>query len=283
VVDRLPLWPVGGSGELVGRRWIEAAEEAIGLLRRSRIVCLVGRAGMGKTRVLRYIESKLNDYVTFFIDCTELWDRSLGGVARWIAVRGWWSVVELVKKVGGSRGRGCRLVEVFKRGGGWGLAEYASNMPSDFLLELGEVAKAAGFKGVVLLLDELVVSFDDPKAFEAIYALHRLRNVDSDNVRAVATMLPEVFESLLVRDPPLGSVLQHSMVVLPDVPTSDELVEILSYYFPDMGPDRLRLLVNYVVSERPNLTVRDAIFLARKIYENPKLLEKSLGVELTIE
>jgi hypothetical protein len=87
------------------------------------------------------------------------------------------------------------------------------------------------------------------------------------NASFLVTVLPEVYEKIVERIPPLGNFFMHITVQLPDVVPEDEVEDIVSVYCPEKAS-----LARKILAEKPDVTVRELLLELNNI---------SLGVGLT--
>ncbi len=233
----IPAWPVARRGlRLVGRRWAEALEELSALASRYPLSALIGRSGMGKTQLLYALCERID---CIYIDATELPQRDLAHVA---AVVAWRLAV-------GSKTR-SKITDVYRRYGFQGILSLAQGDPSWTLSSALDLAQGR----LVVALDEWIPSPEDPQFFQAASALHRIRNMGLNKAGFVVSFLPEVYEKLASKVPPLGNVLTAVSVQLPDVLAEDEAWEIASAYCPE----RAKLAIS-LLRARPEATIRELL------------------------
>ncbi|MFN7106159.1 MAG: AAA family ATPase [Pyrobaculum sp.] len=236
----IPKWPVANaSSKLGGKSWRRAVESLIKLTSSFPMSILLGRAGMGKTQVALEVCKKVD---CIYIDLTEVGERDMASVVAAVAWR-------LLAKYGRREVKN-KVVEVYKRHRYEGLLSLARGDPTWTLQTTLELVE----NKVVVALDELLPSPEDPKFFEAAYILHRIRNMNLHNASFLVTMLPEVYEKVVEKVPPLGNFFSYITVQLPDVVPRDEVEEIVSTYCPGRGKEALRML-----EERPDATIRDIL------------------------
>lgn len=235
----VPSWPVAREDmPLAGRSWLKAAEALAALARAYPMAVLVGRAGMGKTQVLYHVCRALD---CIYVDMTEASERTAAEVAALVAWRA------LSRAGPGARGR---LAEAYRRYGYEGLRSLARGDPT---WTLKAALELMGGRAVVAL-DELLPSSEDPRFFEAAYVLHRIRNMALPGSSFLVSMLPDVYEKVVDRIPPLGNMLLHVTVQLPDVVAEEEAREIVAAYCPERAREVRRLL-----EARPDMTVRELL------------------------
>ncbi|ACB39053.1 hypothetical protein [Pyrobaculum neutrophilum] len=236
----IPRWPVAGeSFQLGGRTWIRAAETLVKLTSAFPMAVLLGRAGMGKSQVAYEVCRMTN---CIYIDLTEVGERNMANIAAIVAWR-------ILAKYGGRDPRN-RVAEAYRKFGYEGLLSLARGDPAWTLRTALELAGPR----VVVVLDELLPSAEDPKFFDVAYILHRVRNMHLPNASFLVTMLPEVYEKIVERIPPLGNFFLHITVQLPDVIPEDEVEEIVSVYCPEKAE-----LARKILAERPDATVRELL------------------------
>jgi hypothetical protein len=249
----IPKWPVASDRyKLGGKSWLRAVDLLIKLTSTFPMAILLGRAGMGKSQVAYEVCRRTN---CIYVDLTEVGERNIANVAAIVAWR-------LLTKYGGKDSRN-RVVEVYKKFGYEGLLSLAKGDPAWTLKTALELVGAR----TVIVLDELLPSAEDPKFFEVAYILHRIRNMHLHNASFLVTMLPEVYEKIVERIPPLGNFLTHITVQLPDVVPEDEVEDIVSVYCPERAG-----LARKILAEKPDVTVRELLLELNNI---------SLGVGLT--
>ncbi|MEM1598942.1 MAG: AAA family ATPase [Pyrobaculum sp.] len=237
---RIPKWPVAGEGyRLGGRSWQRAVEMLVKMTSAFPMAILLGRAGMGKSQVAYEVCKKTN---CIYVDLTEVGERSMANVAAVIVWR-------ILTRFGG-RDQKNRVVEVYKKFGYEGILSLARGDPAWTLRTALELAGGR----TVIVLDELLPSAEDPKFFEVAYILHRIRNMHLENASFLVTMLPEVYEKIVERIPPLGNFFQHVTVQLPDVVPEEELDDIVAAYCPGKVEAARKIL-----AERPDATVREIL------------------------
>lgn len=214
---RIPEWPVASPEVgLTGKRWIAVAEDLAKLALKYPLAALVGRAGMGKSLVLLHVCGRLEDCV--YLDATELPERSLAYIAAIVA----WRLAPKLQPKG-------RIAGVYKKYGFQGLLSLAQGDPGWLLSQtLAEYGPR-----VVVAVDELIPSPEDPAFFQAASALHRLRNMALKSAGFIFSFLPEVYEKLAEKIPPLGNILSSFSVQIPDVLDEDDVVEIIGRYCPE--------------------------------------------------
>ncbi|MGC8973057.1 MAG: AAA family ATPase [Thermoproteus sp.] len=233
----IPSWPVAKrDAKLAGRRWIQALEELAELASRYPLSALIGRAGMGKTQVL-YALCERTDCI--YIDATEFPERSLAYMA---AVVAWRLAARSTAR--------SKVVDVYRRYGFQGLLSLAQGDPSWTLSAALDLAPGR----VVVALDEWMPSPEDPQFFQAASALHRIRNMGLDRAGFVVSFLPEVYEKLASKIPPLGNILTAVSVQLPDVLAEEDAEEIAAAYCPERTKAAVSLL-----RARPDITVRELL------------------------
>ncbi len=142
------------------------------------------------------------------------------------------------------------MVEVYRRFGYEGLLSLARGDPAWTLRTALELAGTR----TVIVLDELLPSAEDPKFFEVAYILHRIRNMHLSNASFLVTMLPEVYEKIVERIPPLGNFFIHITVQLPDVIPEEEVEDIVSVYCPEKTD-----LARKILAEKPDATIRELL------------------------
>ena len=200
---------------------------------------LLGRAGMGKTHVAYEVCRRTN---CIYVDLTEVGERNMANV---VAIVVW----RLLARHGG-RDVKNRVAEVYRRFGYEGLLSLARGDPAWTLRTALELAGTR----TVIVLDELLPSAEDPKFFEVAYILHRIRNMHLSNASFLVTMLPEVYEKIVERIPPLGNFLIHITVQLPDIIPEEEVEDIVSVYCPEKTD-----LARKILAEKPDATIRELL------------------------
>jgi len=236
----IPKWPVAGDGfKLGGKSWLRAADSLVKLTSAFPMAVLLGRAGMGKTHVAYEVCRRTN---CIYVDLTEVGERNMANV---VAIVVW----RLLARHGG-RDVKNRVVEVYKKFGYEGLLSLARGDPAWTLRKALELAGTR----TVIVLDEFLPSAEDPKFFEAAYILHRIRNMNLPNASFLVTMLPEVYEKIVERIPPLGNLFIHITVQLPDVIPEEEVEDIVSVYCPEKTG-----LARKILAEKPDVTVRELL------------------------
>ncbi|MFN3804215.1 MAG: AAA family ATPase [Pyrobaculum sp.] len=236
----IPKWPVAnGSFKLGGRSWHKAVESLLKLTASFPMVILLGRAGMGKTQVALEVCRKSD---CIYVDLMEIRERDMANIVAAVTWR-------LLAKYGRKEVKN-KVVEVYRKHRYEGLLSLARGDPTWTLQTALELVEGR----VVIALDELLPSSEDPKFFEAAYVLHRIRNMNLHNASFLVTMLPEVYEKMVEKVPPLGNFFSHITVQLPDVVPRDEVEEIVSLYCLERGKEALRIL-----EERPDATIRDIL------------------------
>lgn len=241
----IPTWPVARRGfKLVGRRWAEALEELAALASKYPLSALIGRSGMGKTQVLYALCERVN---CIYVDATELPQRDMAHV---VAVVAWRLAAE-------SKTR-SKITDVYRRYGFQGILSLAQGDPSWTLSSALDLAQDR----VVVALDEWIPSPEDPQFFQAASALHRIRNMGLDKAGFVVSFLPEVYEKLASKVPPLGNILSAVSVQLPDVLTEEEAWEVASAYCPE----RAKLAVS-LLRARPEATIRELLMAMSAVKE----------------
>ncbi|ABL88313.1 conserved hypothetical protein [Pyrobaculum islandicum DSM 4184] len=236
----IPKWPVAKDGlRLGGRSWIKAAEALVKLTSTFPMAILLGRAGMGKSQVAYEVCRRTN---CIYVDLTEVGERNIANVAAIVA----WRILARF----GTRDSKNRVAEVYKKFGYEGILSLAKGDPAWTLKTALELTGSR----TVIVLDELLPSAEDPKFFEVAYILHRIRNMHLSNAAFLVTMLPEVYEKIVERIPPLGNFFIHITVQLPDVIPEDEVEEIVSVYCPEKAD-----LARKILAERPDVTVRELL------------------------
>jgi len=236
----IPKWPVAGDGlKLGGRSWQRAVEALVKLTSTFPMAILLGRAGMGKSQVAYEVCKKTN---CIYVDLTEVGERNMANV---VAIVVW----RLLSRYG-DKGVRNRVAEAYKKFGYEGLLSLAKGDPAWTLRSALELAGGR----TVIVLDELLPSAEDPKFFEVAYILHRVRNMHLSNASFLVTMLPEVYEKIVERIPPLGNFFIHITVQLPDVIPEDEVDDIISAYCPEKVE-----LARKILAERPDITVRELL------------------------
>lgn len=224
---------------MAGRSWLKAAEALVRLAKAYPMAALVGRAGMGKTQVLYHVCGALN---CIYVDLTEASGRTAAEVAALVA----WRILSRA----GPLGRRGRLAEAYRRYGYEGVLSLARGDPA---WTLRAALELAGGRAVVAL-DELLPSSEDPRFFEAAYVLHRIRNMALHNASFIVAVLPDVYEKVVDKVPPLGNMLLHVTVQLPDVVSVEEAEEIVAAYCPERAEEARKLL-----EARPDMTVRELL------------------------
>ena len=236
----IPKWPVAGeSYKLAGRSWLRAAETLVKLSSAFPMAILLGRAGMGKSQVAYEVCRRTN---CIYVDLTEVGERTMPNVVAivtWRLLSRYWD-----------KGAKNRLVEVYRKFGYEGLLSLAKGDPAWTLRSALELAGGR----TIIVLDELLPSAEDPKFFEVAYILHRVRNMHLSNASFLVTMLPEVYEKIVERIPPLGNFFMHITVQLPDVIPEDEVEDIVSAYCAEKVE-----LARKILAERPDITVRELL------------------------
>lgn len=244
----IPKWPVASeSFKLGGRSWLKAVDSAVKLASELPIVVLIGRAGMGKTQVMYEVCGRVE---CVYVDASEITERSAAQIFASIAWR-------LVSRYAGSAPR-SRVVEAYRKFGYEGILSLARADPSWTLKAALELAP----RRVVIALDELLPSAEDPKFFDVAYVIHRLRNARLANASFLISMLPEVYEKIVESIPPVGNMLVHVTVQLPDVIPEDEVEEIVSAYCPEKAR-----LARKILGERPDITVRELLLRLAGVLE----------------
>lgn len=234
----IPTWPVARREvKLTGRRWLGALEELVELSSRYPLSALIGRAGMGKTQVLYALCERVP---CIYIDATELPERSMAYIA---AVVAWRLAVE-------NRAAKSKIVDIHRRYGFQGLLALAQGDPSWTLSAALDLASGR----MVVALDEWMPSTDDPQFFQAASTLHRIRNMGLDRASFVVSFLPEVYEKLASKVPPLGNILASVSVQLPDVLDERDVEEVISAFCPD----KVKAALSWLRS-RPDSTVRELL------------------------
>ncbi|CCC81536.1 hypothetical protein [Thermoproteus tenax] len=234
----IPTWPVARRGvKLMGRKWSVALEELTEMASRYPLSALIGRAGMGKTQVLYALCERVK---CIYIDATELPDRSLSSLAAVVAWR-------LASEASSAK---SKIVDVYRRYGFQGLLSLAQGDPSWTLAAALDLVSDR----IVVALDEWMPSFEDPSFFQAASALHRIRNMSLSKASFVVAFLPEVFEKLAEKIPPLGNILASVAVQLPDYLDEEDAEAIVSSYCPD----RVKSALTWLRS-KPDATVRDLL------------------------
>ncbi len=237
----IPKWPVAGEAyRLGGRSWQRAVESLVKLTSAFPMAVLLGRAGMGKSQVAYEVCKKTS---CIYVDLTEVGERSMANIAAIVAWR-------LLSRYGDRGGAKNRLLEVYRKFGYEGLASLARGDPA---WTLRSALELAGTRTVVVL-DELLPSAEDPKFFEVAYIMHRIRNMNLPNSSFLVTMLPEVYEKIVERIPPLGNFFIHITVQLPDVIPEEEVEDIVSAYCPEKAE-----LARKILAEKPDMTVRELL------------------------
>jgi hypothetical protein len=218
---------------LAGKRWLSAAEDLAALASRYPLAALVGRAGMGKSQVLLHLCKDS----CIYIDATELQERSLAQIAAAVAWR-------LAPRLRG------RIAEAYRSYGYSGLLSLAQADPS---WVLSEALSQQGAR-LIVAIDEFIPSAEDPDFFRAAAALHRLRNLAPRSAGFIFSFLPEVYEKLAEKIPPLGNILSSVVVQLPDVLDEDDVLEIANHYCPERAKEALAIW-----RARPDITVRELL------------------------
>lgn len=236
----IPRWPVAGDGfKLGGNTWLRAVDSLVKLTSAFPMAVLLGRAGMGKTHVAYEVCRRTN---CIYVDLTEVGERNMANV---VAIVVW----RLLARHGGRDAKN-RVVEAYRRFGYEGLLSLARGDPAWTLRTALELAGTR----TVIVLDELLPSAEDPKFFEVAYILHRIRNMHLSNASFLVTMLPEVYEKIVERIPPLGNFLIHITVQLPDVIPEEEVEDIVSVYCPEKTD-----LARKILAEKPDATIRELL------------------------
>jgi hypothetical protein len=231
---------VAGEGyKLGGKSWLKAVDMLIKLTSAFPMAVLLGRAGMGKSQVAYEVCRRTS---CIYVDLTEVGERNIANVAAIVAWR-------LLSRYGGRDSKN-RVVEVYRKFGYEGLLSLARGDPA---WTLKTALELAGVRTVVVL-DELLPSAEDPKFFEVAYILHRIRNMHLPNASFLVTMLPEVYEKIVERIPPLGNFFMHITVQLPDVIPEEEVDDIVAVYCPEKVD-----LARKVLAEKPDVTVRELL------------------------
>jgi len=231
---------VAGEGyKLGGKSWLKAVDMLIKLTSAFPMAVLLGRAGMGKSQVAYEVCRRTS---CIYVDLTEVGERNIANVAAIVAWR-------LLSRYGGRDSKN-RVVEVYRKFGYEGLLSLARGDPAWTLKTALELAGAR----TVVVLDELLPSAEDPKFFEVAYILHRIRNMHLPNASFLVTMLPEVYEKIVERIPPLGNFFMHITVQLPDVIPEEEVDDIVAVYCPEKVD-----LARKVLAEKPDVTVRELL------------------------
>jgi len=240
VTCHIPTWPVASDKiALGGKSWIRAVESLIKLTSAYPMAVLLGRAGMGKSQVALEVCKRTN---CIYIDFTEMGERSMANIAAVVAWR-------LLSRHGGREAK-SRIVEAYRKFGYEGLLSLARGDPTWTLKAALELADTR----VVVVIDELLPSAEDPKFFEAAYILHRIRNMNLPNASFLVTMLPEVYEKIVERIPPLGNLFLHVTVQLPDVIPEEEVEDLVSSFCPEKAE-----LAKKILQEKPDITVRELL------------------------
>ncbi|MEM1903435.1 MAG: AAA family ATPase, partial [Pyrobaculum sp.] len=235
----LPKWPVAGEGgKLGGKSWKSAVETLLKLTSTFPMAILLGRAGMGKSQVAFEVCKRVD---CIYIDMTELNEKNLANIA---AVVAWRLLTQGLPEAKN------RLIEAYRKFGYEGVLSLARGDPTWTLRTALELSSSRR----VIVLDEFMPSAEDPKFFELAYILHRIRNMHLPNVSFLVTMLPEVYEKIVEKIPPLGNFFIHITVQLPDVIPEEELDEIVALYCPERVE-----LARKIYRERPDLTVRELL------------------------
>lgn len=233
----IPTWPVARrEAKLAGRRWADALEELAAIASRYPLSALIGRAGMGKTQLLYALCERTN---CIYIDATEMPQRDMAHIAALVAWR--LAVGSKVK---------TKITDVYRRYGFQGILSLAQGDPTWTLSSALDLAPGR----IIVALDEWIPSPEDPQFFQAASALHRIRNMGLDKAGFVVSFLPEVYEKLVSKVPPLGNILSAVSVQLPDVLTEEEAEEIANVYCPE----RAKLAVS-IIRARPEATIRDLL------------------------
>jgi len=236
----IPKWPVASDRyKLGGKSWLGAVDLLIKLTSVSPMAILLGRAGMGKSQVAYEVCRRTN---CIYVDLTEVGERNIANV---VAVVAW----RLLTKYGGKDSKN-RVVEVYRKFGYEGLLSLAKGDPAWTLRTALELIDTR----TVIILDEFLPSAEDPKFFEVAYILHRIRNMHLPNASFLVTMLPEVYEKIIERIPPLGNFFIHITVQLPDVVPEEEVEDIVSVYCPEKAG-----LARKILAEKPDATVRELL------------------------
>ena len=236
----IPKWPVAGDGfKLGGRAWLRAADSLVKLTSAFPMAVLLGRAGMGKSQVAYEVCRRTN---CIYVDLTEVGERNMANI---VAIVVW----RLLARYSGREVRN-RVVEVYRKFGYEGLLSLARGDPA---WTLRTALEPAGTR-TVIVLDELLPSAEDPKFFDMAYILHRIRNMHLPNASFLVTMLPEVYEKIVERIPPLGNFFIHITVQLPDIIPEEEVEEIVSVYCPEKTD-----LARKILAEKPDVTVRELL------------------------
>jgi len=244
-------WPVGGD-VVRGRPWLRALELLREYSLRYPVTALVGRAGMGKTTVLRAFCRAVPRCV--YVDASQLRGRSLSDFAYSAAS----AVVPGLAR--GFRGmlRRSMLIRAFRAWGYAGLEAVSSKSPIWVLEELGRLLGGR----LIVAVDEALTGFGDARIGELRDSLIAVRN-SAKGFALVVALLPEAFEELVSHSPQLGAVLGTSMVQLPDALSVDDLADALSVHCNGYA----RELAERVLSVKPDATVRDALLMAKQSVE----------------
>lgn len=238
----IPKWPVAApTVALGGKTWSAAVETLKKLTDSYPLALLIGRAGMGKTQVALEVCRRVN---CIYIDLTELGEKNISTVA---AVAAWRIIRHKISTLEKSKNR---LVEVYRKHGYEGVLSIARVDPLWTL----QTALALLENKPVIILDELIPSAEDPNFFELAYILHRIRNMNLQNASFIVTMLPDVYEKIVEKIPPLGNFFTYITVQLPDVVPEEELAEIIATYCPEKIE-----IARKILAERPDATIREIL------------------------
>ncbi len=263
------------ASTIVGKRWIEARDQALKLIRQGYpLIAIVGRAGCGKTHLMLNLYDELKEYARVYIDTTLLDNRLLGTIVSAVATSQ--TAMSLIRAAKCPRGDTvCKRLRDLLMSGIQNLAEYARRWPTTFLRDLMHLVKLRGYRGLVLFMDEGAISSDDPQIQQFIRTLHAFRNLTAEieNLHVVFSILPDVVEYIAKVDVPLVDVIRTAMITLPDYVEIDDIQELAKVY-PARQECFQRILESY--ETLPPLTVRQAICLLQEC-DNPAIC----GIEET--
>ncbi len=257
------------ASSLVGKRWIEARDQAVKLIRQGYpLIAIVGRAGCGKTHLMLNLYDELKEYVRVYVDTTFLEDRLLGTIMSSIATSH--TVTNLVRAAKCPRGDAtCKRLRDLLASGIQNLADYAERWPTSFLRDLMHLTRLRNYRGLIIFLDEGAISSDDPQIQQFVRSLHAFRNLTAEieNLHVVFSILPDVIEYIAKVDAPLVDVIRTAMIILPDYVDVEDIQELAKAY-PAKQECLQRLIESYEML--PPLTVRQAICLLQEC-ENPTI------------
>ncbi len=243
---------------VLGRSWTSARDKIIDLVSRGyHLITVVGRAGSGKTHIALNVYHSLAEigYVCTYVDAALAPSKDISSIAQLMISENASVISDLLRrardsKISDRRLRALSKLNILE------LSELARRSSVQLISYLHDLVCALGLRGLVLILDEGILSQDDPRAQEFVATLHLLRNLLTRLCRliVITTMLPDALDYVSKVDAPLFEILSLGVVSLPDYVSREDMIDIAKAY--GLTDDA----VNYILS-LGNLTMRQVLCL----------------------